>query len=48
MSWVLEGRGGEGLFFFSKLRTLQNAFKNNLSVIEVLCDHLTFFFQLLF
>jgi hypothetical protein len=48
VSWILEGRGGEDLFFFSKLRTLQNAFKNNLSMIEALCNHLSFFFQLQF
>jgi hypothetical protein len=36
-SWVLEER--RGLTFPFKSRTLKNIFKNELSMIEILCDH---------
>jgi hypothetical protein len=37
----MEGFGGEDLYFSFKLRTLQNGFSTQLSVIEVLYDHLS-------
>jgi hypothetical protein len=37
----MEGFGGEGIHFSFKLRTPQNGFSTQLSVIEVLYDHLS-------
>jgi hypothetical protein len=36
----MNGFGGKGLFFFSKLKKLQNISNNELSVIKMLYDHL--------
>jgi hypothetical protein len=37
----MEGFGGGGIHFSFKLRTPQNGFSTQLSVIEVLYDHLS-------